>query len=164
MGSAYDNDEFFTCANGEQIFVKGFVKYILDIHYIFSLQQVSNDGEKNNERNMPSRRINIPNFMRQDVSRSSEELAVPRETDTRRSQSMYTNSAREEQPALDGVNPSSIYKVICMSFKLVRDRDNLLHRPVMSIEILMVKYTTCMYCLCTLLDRCQSVRQCYCIY
>ena len=28
----------------------------------------------------------------------------------------------------------------------------------MSIEILMVKYTTCTYCLCTLLDRCQNVR------
>ena len=126
MGSAYYNNEFFTCANSEQIYVKRFGQYILDICCIFSLQQVSNDGEKNNERNMPSRRINIPNFMRQDVSRSSEELAVPRETDTRRSQSMYTNSTREEQPALDGVNPSSIYKVICMSSTLLRDRDNVI--------------------------------------
>lgn len=70
--------------------------------------QVSNEGEKNNERNMPLRRINIPNFMRQDVSRSSEELAVPRETETRRSQSMYTNSRRGEQPAVDGSDGGQI--------------------------------------------------------
>ncbi|XP_056010025.1 pericentriolar material 1 protein-like isoform X3 [Ostrea edulis] len=70
--------------------------------------QVSNDGEKNNERNMPSRRINIPNFMRQDVSRSSEELAVPRETESRRSRSVYTNSTRDERPSLDGSDGGQI--------------------------------------------------------
>lgn len=61
---------------------------------------------------MPLRRINIPNFMRQDVSLSSEELAVPRETETRRSQSMYTNSRRGEQPAVDGVRVSPSVRAV----------------------------------------------------
>ncbi|XP_062615320.1 pericentriolar material 1 protein-like isoform X1 [Saccostrea cucullata] len=70
--------------------------------------QVSNDSGKNNERNMPSRRANIPNFMRQDVSRSSEELAPTRESEPRISRSMYSKSARDETPTLDGTDGGQI--------------------------------------------------------
>ncbi|KAK3100261.1 hypothetical protein FSP39_017062 [Pinctada imbricata] len=65
------------------------------------LDDGSNDGEKNNERNIPSRRGNLPNFMRQDMSRSAEVPTRGRPDVQPRSQSLFTNNAREDRANID---------------------------------------------------------------